>query len=627
VQDLIWLTIALPLAGAVLLLFFGRRIGEPVSGWIGTATVAGSFVIAVSAAVGFFGKGGDESATVDLFTWIPSLNLEVEFLWDPLSVMMVLIVTGVGSLIHFYSISYMHGDERYGRFFSYLNLFIASMLILVLGGNFGLLFVGWELVGLSSYLLISFWFEKRSAAAAGKKAFIVNRIGDFGFLIALMVIFASFGTFTYGTVFEEAATVLTPAAATAITLLLLVGAIGKSAQLPLHIWLPDAMEGPTPVSALIHAATMVTAGVYMIVRAAPLYDLSSFSRTTVATIGAVTALFAATIAISQRDIKRVLAWSTISQLGFMFLGVGATAYVASMFHLMTHAFFKGLLFLGAGSVIHAMSGEQDMRKMGGLARLLPITFVTMVVGALALSGVAPLSGFWSKDEILAVTYAQGGWFVVLWLFGLVAALMTAFYIARLIILTFLGDRRWNDAEVHPHESPVIMTAPLVVLAVLAAFAGFLNTPWRLSLEHFLEPVLEGVTQGHIPAGVTPWVLAVISVGVAVAGIVWSILRYLRPDELPEEDSLAWRWVRNGYYVDDLYGNTIVLPGKLAAAWLAFVFDQRVIDGFVNGVGVTFRRLGAGMRPMQTGFVRQYALILTFGAVALVGWFLVRGTMG
>ncbi len=619
--DLIWLAIALPLGGALLLLTAGRRIGEPAAGWIASSTVGAGFVLAAINTVGFV-QGGEHGETVRLFEWIPGLGLDATLLWDPLAAMMTLIVTGVGTLIHVYSIGYMHGDPRYGRFFAYLNLFAASMLILVLGGNFGLLFVGWELVGLSSYLLISFWFERPSAAAAGKKAFVVNRIGDFGFLIGLMAIFAMFGTFSYGTVFEEAAEVLTTGGATAITLLLLVGAAGKSAQLPLHVWLPDAMEGPTPVSALIHAATMVTAGVYMVARTGALFELAPFSSGVVATLGAATALFAATVALAQWDIKRVLAWSTISQLGFMFLAVGATAYVAGMFHLMTHAFFKALLFLGAGSVIHGMADEQDMRKMGGLRKAMPVTFATMAVAWVAISGIPPFAGFWSKDELLAVTFNQGGWYVVLWAVGIVTALLTAFYMTRLMYLTFFGSPRWDDG-VHAHESPAVMTAPLVVLAGLSAVGGFINTPWRLTLEHFLEPAFELVELGHAGEGLTPWLLAAVSVAAALIGIALAWRRYAGRDAVPEEATLSWRVLRGGYYLDDVYGNTMVLPGKLASAWLAFVADQRVVDGAVNGVGLLVRRFGAALKPVQSGFVRNYGVILLAGTIGVLGWMLLR----
>ncbi|MBT8211975.1 MAG: NADH-quinone oxidoreductase subunit L [Acidimicrobiia bacterium] len=620
--DVIWLVVLFPLLGFLTLLFFGRRIGEPRAGYIGSATVIGSFLVALIAAFDFI-AGEGEAHTVVLFEWMPSLGLDVAFLWDPLSAAMTLVVTGVGALIHVYSIGYMHGDPRFGRFFTYLNLFIVSMLLLVLGDNFGVLFVGWELVGLSSYLLISFWFTKPTAAAAGKKAFVVNRIGDVGFLVALMLIFSSFGSLAYGEVFEHAPEVLSGAMATAVTLLLLVGAAGKSAQLPLYVWLPDAMEGPTPVSALIHAATMVTAGVYMVARTGALFELAPTSAGIVATVGALTALFAATIAVGQKDIKRVLAYSTISQLGYMFMAVGAAAYVAGVFHLVTHAFFKALLFLGAGSVIHTMADEQDMRKMGGLRSKMPITFATMAIAWLAISGIPPLSGFWSKDEILAVVFGRGGAWTVLWAIGIVTAGLTAFYMTRLMYLTFFGSPRWDDG-VEPHESPAFMTLPLVALGAASAIAGFMNTPWRLGFEHFLEPTFERfeVALSHPPGGLTPWILAGVSVLVALAGIAIGRRRY--GTAMPVEEGLWWDRVENGYYVDDVYGTTLVAPGKRASEVMAFSFDAKVVDGIVNGTGRVVRAFGTAMRPLQSGFVRSYGIGILAGSVGLLVWFLSRG---
>ncbi|HDH24904.1 MAG TPA: NADH-quinone oxidoreductase subunit L, partial [Actinobacteria bacterium] len=494
----IWLIILLPALGTVFLHFFGRRIGEPLAGWIASSMIGGSFLIGLIAAIPLF-QGGAEPQVVRVFDWIPALGATVEFLWDPLAALMVLVVAGVGAVIHVYAIGYMRGDDRFGRFFVYLNLFATSMLILVLANNFAVLFVGWELVGLCSYLLISFWYVRPSAAAAGKKAFIVNRIGDFGFLIGLMIIFATFGTLSYTTVLDDPGKLLGAGAATAVGLLLLVGATGKSAQLPLYVWLPDAMEGPTPVSALIHAATMVTAGVFMIARTSAIYALSDTASIVVATIGALTAFFAATIAMAQSDIKRVLAYSTISQLGYMFLGVGSAAYVAGVFHLMTHAFFKALLFLGAGAVIHAMSDEQNIFKMGGLWSKMKTTGITMVIATLAISGIPPFAGFWSKDEILGTVFNRGGWWIVLWAIGLITAGLTAFYMTRWFVLTFLGEPRWEEG-VHPHEAPKVMTIPLMVLAVLATVGGLINTPFRAGLEHFLEPSFEGVGLAGEPGG-------------------------------------------------------------------------------------------------------------------------------
>jgi len=612
------LIVALPLAGMLFLFAFGKRLGEPLSGVIGSLAVVSSFVIALVIGLDFFsGEGSTE--TVRWFEWLPGLGVAAELRWDQLSALMTLVVTGVGSLIHIYSIGYMHGDPLFGRFFTYLNLFITSMLILVLANNFALLFVGWELVGLSSYLLISFWFERDTAAAAGKKAFVVNRVGDVGFIVALMLIFSVFGSFAFETVFEAAHSELTVAMATAIALLLLVGAAGKSAQLPLYVWLPDAMEGPTPVSALIHAATMVTAGVYMVARTAPIFELAPIAAATVAIVGAATALFAATIAMAQRDIKRVLAYSTISQLGYMFMGVGAAAYVAGVFHLMTHAFFKALLFLGAGSVIHGMSDEQDMHKMGGLAKKMPVTFATMAIAWLAISGIPPLAGFWSKDEILAAVFERGGLWQVLWGVGLVTALLTAFYMTRMMWLTFFGEPRWTK---EPHESPRMMTVPLMVLAGLSVVGGLVNTPFKTSLEHFLDPVFEGLHMAHAPDGSVAWILAAVSVAAGVIGISMAVMRYR--SRVPAEDGLGWKVLSNGYYVDDMYAGVFARGGKLGAAWLAFRFDARGIDGAVEGVGALTRRVAGWLRPLQTGFVRSYGLAIVAGSVGLLAWFLSRG---
>ncbi|MFV1961570.1 MAG: NADH-quinone oxidoreductase subunit L, partial [Acidimicrobiia bacterium] len=584
--EVIWLVIALPLLGAVFLHFFGRYMREPWSGWLASGAIASSFVVALIAAIPFF-QGGESGSTVLLWEWMPAIGANLEMLWDPLAAFMTLIVTGVGALIHVFAIGYMHGDERIPRFFTYLNLFAASMLILVLAGNYAMLFLGWELVGLSSYLLIGFWFVKPSAASAAKKAFIVNRIGDFGFLIALMLVFTAFGTLSYTGVFERAGAELTTGLATAIALLIFIGAAGKSAQIPLYVWLPDAMEGPTPVSALIHAATMVTAGIYLIARSAAIFELSPIAQTIVATIGVLTALWAATIAVSQRDIKRVLAYSTISQLGYMVLAVGTTAYVAGLFHLMTHAFFKALLFLGAGSVIHAMNGEQDMGKMGGLFKKMPVTGIMMAIATAAITGIPPFAGFWSKDEILASVFERGGWFSVLWIVGLATAVITGFYMMRLFMLVFFGKSQW-DENVDPHESPRVMTVPLILLAALVTFGGLINTPLRLTLENFLEPSFELISLQHPPENVwTLVVLALLSVLAGAAGIFAAWLLYRRPAEDWKrfEDRLQpiWGLWEDAYGVDDIYGRTLVAPGKKAATAAAFGFDLPVIDGTVNGV--------------------------------------------
>jgi len=612
--DALWLVIALPLVGSTVNLFFGKRIGQPFAGWIAFVFVALAWVVALPATVSLV-DGSIPVETNYLFTWIPVVGADIALLWDPLSALMTMIVTGIGSLIHLYSIGYMRGDERYPRFFSFLNLFIASMMILVLAANYAMMFIGWELVGLSSYLLISFWFTKPAAAAAGKKAFIVNRIGDWGFLVALMIIFASFGTFDFLTIFASAPAIITVGTATAITLLLFVGAIGKSAQIPLYVWLPDAMEGPTPVSALIHAATMVTAGVFMIARSAVLFEMAPTTGAIVAVVGTLTALVAALIAVSQTDIKKVLAYSTISQLGYMVLAMGVGAYTAGIFHLTTHAFFKALLFLGAGSVIHAMAGDQDMRRMGGLRKYMPITFITMGAGWLALSGVFPFSGFWSKDEILAATFAKGGWYIGLWAIGLLVALLTAFYMTRLFVMTFLGKPRWEDG-VHPHESPATMTIPLIILGFFTVSFGLVNTPARLAFEHFLEGSFEYVhhVQGLSIRAIIG--LATIALIVAIAGIVWGWLKYHR-SELPAEDGKFWQRSRDAFGVDEFYGRTIVEPGKSASEWAADVFDVKVLDGIAHGIGSGTRSFGNVLARLQTGQVRAYA-----GGVAIAGVLLI-----
>ncbi|HEX7099551.1 MAG TPA: NADH-quinone oxidoreductase subunit L [Acidimicrobiia bacterium] len=626
-SDFLWLVIALPLAGSVALHFLGRFMREPLPGWLATLAIAGSFAVAAGAAIPFFAGTGETEHLV-IWEWMPAIGATFELQWDPLSALMALVVTGVGTLIHIFAIGYMHGDERFHRFFTYLNLFAASMLTLVLAGNYAMLFVGWELVGLCSFLLIGFWFTRPSASAAAKKAFVVNRIGDLGFLIGLMVMFATFGTLSFEGVLERAGAELTAGTATAIGLLFLVGAAGKSAQVPLYVWLPDAMEGPTPVSALIHAATMVTAGVYVVARSSPIYAESAVASGVVAVIGAITAIWAASIAIGQRDIKKVLAYSTVSQLGYMFMGVGATAYVAGVFHLMTHAFFKALLFLGAGSVIHAMSDEQDMYKMGGLARRMPVTAATMGIATLAIAGIPPLAGFWSKDEILGALFERGGIYSALWVVGLITALMTAFYMTRQWVLVFTGEPRWDEG-VEPHESPRVMTLPLLALAVLSVVAGFVNTPFRFALEHFLEPAFEGVEMQHAPEG---WgmflVLAALSSLAGVAGVAAGWLAYNRPADawrrFQEGFGRLWTAWEEAYRIDDLYGAVIVAPGRRIAEATAFQIDSKVIDGAVNGVGALFFRIGSGLRLLQTGYVRNYGAGFAAGLLIVAIWLVMRG---
>ncbi len=626
--DFLWLIIALPLAGSAVLHFTGRFLKEPLAGWLASAAVAGSFVIAAVAAIPFI-EGGEHGTTVMLYEWMPAIGASMEILWDPLSALMTLVVAGVGALIHVFAIGYMHGDDRFSRFFTYLNLFTASMLTLVLAGNFAMLFLGWELVGLCSYLLIGFWFTRPTAAGAAKKAFVVNRIGDLGLMVGLMLVFTTFGTLSYAGVFERAGDELSAGLATAIGLLFLLGAAGKSAQVPLYVWLPDAMEGPTPVSALIHAATMVTAGVYLVARSAPIFELSTAAQVTVATIGAATAIWAASIALAQRDIKRVLAYSTVSQLGYMFLAVGATAYVAGIFYLMAHAFFKALLFLGAGSVIHAMSDEQDMHKMGGLFKKMPVTAVTMGIATLAIAGIPPLAGFWAKDEILASAFERGGWFSFLWIIGLVTALLTAFYMTRQWVLVFLGSPRWNEG-VEPHESPRVMTTPLIALAALSLFGGLVNTPFRTTLEHFLEPAFELVELQHPPEGIFMFVLlAGVSVVAGLAGVAAAYLAYRRPAEVWRgfEDGFEplWGMWEQAYGVDELYGRLMVAPGKQVAEIAAFSFDVPIIDGAVNGVGRVFRDLAIWARPIQTGYVRNYGAVFLAGTIVIVIWLVAGGS--
>jgi NADH-quinone oxidoreductase subunit L len=546
-------------------------------------------------------------------------------------------VTGVGFLIHVYSVGYMSHDPSFRRFFLYLNLFMFAMLTLVLADNFLLMFVGWEGVGLCSYLLIGFWYTRPSAAEAGKKAFIVNRIGDFGFLLGMLTLFAWGGSLNYERLFAVAPHVFAvgSVAVTFATLALFLGATGKSAQLPLYTWLPDAMEGPTPVSALIHAATMVTAGVYMVARCHVLFRLAPISLETVAVVGAATALFAATIGLAQNDIKRVLAYSTVSQLGYMFFALGVGAFASGIFHLMTHAFFKALLFLGAGSVIHALSDEQDLRKMGALAPKLPWTHGVMLVATLAIAGLPPLSGFFSKDEILSAAYASGHYGV--WITGLLGAALTAFYMFRLYLLCFRGESRVShEAEHHLHESPRIMIAPLVVLAVLSVVGGWVGLPFQQgghAFERWLAPVFapaeasEGVAAAaheaiHLSAGVE-WMLILLSVAVAVMGIAIAFRVYGKSsaEPLAERAPAVYGALSHKYWVDEFYDAMVVRPLHALSQLLWQVMDARVVDGIVNGVAHTFEGLSAVARLFQTGFVGTYALFLTIGVAALVAHFL------
>ena len=634
--DLVWLIPALPLAGFLLLVAFGRRLGEPGAGWVATLASAGSFLATVVVFAGLVGEDQhNRSHVVTLFEWLPAggFSVDLAFLADPLSITMALFVTGIGTLIHLYSIGYMHGDASFSKFFVYLNLFVFSMLMLVLGDNLLVTFLGWEGVGTCSYFLISFWFAKDENASAGKKAFVTNRVGDWGFMLAMFLAFATVGSLSYSTLAEEAPG-MAPVTATAIALLLFVGACGKSAQLPLFVWLPDAMAGPTPVSALIHAATMVTSGVFLMTRVNPLlaqaYD---WAPDVIAWVGVITALFAATIAVAQTDIKKVLAYSTVSQLGYMFLGLSAGAWSAALFHLVTHAFFKGLLFLGSGSVIHGMHGEQDMLKMGGLRRAMPRTFVTFVAGAAALSGLPLLSGFFSKDEILARTFANGGFHVLLWAVGVACAALTAFYTWRMVALTFFGEARYDAHHVHPHESPAVMTVPLAVLAVLAVGGGLLNLPHVLPfagvLEHWLEPVTragdallwraDGGEAPHLSAGLE-W--ALLGLGAAVAlffahrGFHGYTAGPARDDALRAGQPELARFLEGAWQIDRAYEERIVEPLRAGASVLSDQVDQRAIDGAVNGAGSLTSALGGRLRALVDGQVKHYALWMGAGAAVL-----------
>jgi NADH-quinone oxidoreductase subunit L len=629
--DLIWLVPLLPAAGAALLLLGGKRIGDPLAGWIATLLSAASFVATVFAFLALRSLDESEREHVrTMYTWIQTGGLKVSlgFLVDPLSLTMLLFVTGVGTLIHLYSVGYMHGDPRFSRFFAYLNLFLASMIVLVSGSSFLVTFLGWEGVGLCSYLLISFWFERESAAVAGKKAFVTNRVGDVGFMLAMFLYFSKFGTLDYSAL--TGAGRLAGGTVTAIALLFFLGAVGKSAQIPLHVWLPDAMEGPTPVSALIHAATMVTAGVFLVCRAHPLFDASPAAAHTVAWIGAATALFAASVAVVQNDIKRVLAYSTVSQLGYMFLAAGLGAYSAAIFHMVMHAFFKALLFLGSGSVIHGMHDEQDMRKMGGLRKYMPLTAGTFIVGWLAIAGVFPFAGFWSKDEILAKAWFDGSY--ALWAVGLAAAVLTAYYMTRQVRLVFYGEERFDDT-VHPHEAPSTMTGPLAVLAVLSVVGGLINLPFvNQGLEYltkWLEPAFHGVPPIEASGFATAAIIAGVALTASVLAILAAVNVYRRglaadgTDPTVERLGPFARVLANAWYVDTAYSWMVGGPGRAAASFLADGVDARGVDAAAVGVGRGARAAGTGLRTVQTGRVRSYALAIFAGAVLLVAFMATR----
>ncbi len=632
VEQLVPLIPLLPLLGFAIIGVGGKRLPKPVVSLLGPGVVGASFLVALTVFFQLFSlPPSGRNIVAKVFSWMVAGNFSVDiaFLIDPLSMVMTLVVTGVGFLIHVYSVGYMGHDAGYRRYFAYLNLFTFSMLCLVLGSNFLLMYLGWEGVGLCSYLLIGFWYEKKSASDAGKKAFIVNRVGDFGFALGVMLIFTTFGTLDFGGVFSQASSLSSTGGrnlATAITLLLFLGATGKSAQIPLYTWLPDAMEGPTPVSALIHAATMVTAGVYMVARCHALFILAPFTLAVVAVVGALTAIMAASIGLVQNDIKRVLAYSTISQLGYMFLACGVGAFGAGIFHLVTHAFFKALLFLGAGSVIHALSGEQDLRKMGGLRKYLPVTYVTFLIATLAISGVPLLSGFFSKDQILSAAFFSphgGSW---LWLLGIVTASMTAFYMFRLFFLTFSGRcRASEEVQHHIHESPHSMTVPLMVLAFLAVIGGYIGLPHAMggvnAIAGYLAPVFSGLPHLPEPSLGMEYLLMATSVIVAALGISLAYYFYIRSPQAAErlKKNFAYPLLLNKYYVDEIYQALIVSPIVAGSRWVWQKFDLGIIDGAVNGSAQLVEKLAHWGRQLQTGYVRQYAMAVVMGVVLILAY--------
>lgn len=624
INSLLWLVPLLPLLGFVINGLGRNTLSKSLVGFIGSGVIFASFAISVCL---FFELHGSvqKQFPVELFDWISvgNLHIPLSFLFDPLSSIMLLIITGVGFLIHIYSIGYMHDDAGFGKFFSYLNLFIFFMLILVLGSNYIVMFIGWEGVGLCSYLLIGFWYTNSNYASAAKKAFVMNRIGDLGFLLGVFLIFNTFGSVEFAKVFPQAAGMMPSSGTiTLITILLFIGACGKSAQLPLFTWLPDAMAGPTPVSALIHAATMVTAGIYMIARSSVLFDLAPTTQDIIAIIGTATALTAAIIALTQTDIKKVLAYSTVSQLGYMFLGLGVGAYTGSFFHVLTHAFFKALLFLGAGSVIHAMHHEQDMRHMGGLRGKLKTTFATMMIGTIAIAGLPPFSGFFSKDEILAHAYAHNK---VLWAIGLLTAFLTAFYMFRMMFLTFSGKYRGtHHAEEKIHESPSTMTLPLIVLAVLAAIGGLINIPHVFGGNEWLAHWLSGagIAQHELDLDhTTEFALMGVSVLAALAATLYAYTKYVKNAHVPVADegkrSAFAKLSYHKFYLDELYDTIIRKPLDAFSRFFYRIIDKKVIDGLVNGLGWTASEGSKGLRLLQSGNVGFYIFMMVFGIVALL----------
>lgn len=630
----------LPLAAFIINILFGRKYLKEKAHWVSILAVAGSWVVAVMTLIDVL---SGKKINQDLYSWIISgdFKVSVGFLIDQLTAVMLIVVTTCSTLIHIYSVGYMHGDTGYYRFFAYLSLFTFSMLMLVMANNFLQLYFGWEAVGLCSYFLIGYYFDKKSASDAGKKAFIVNRFGDFGFGLGVIMIFLTFGTIYYEPVFSQAGGFAAQTVnflgyevhlMTLIALLLFCGAIGKSAQMPLHVWLPDAMEGPTPVSALIHAATMVTAGVFLVARCSPIFSLSEIALMVVALTGAITSLFAATIGLVQNDIKRIIAYSTISQLGYMFLACGVGAYTAAVFHLYTHAFFKALLFLCAGSVMHAMSGELDLQKMGGLKKYMPVTYITMLLASLSIAGVPGFAGFFSKDEILWLAYAGSspvGKFV--WVVGTIVAFLTAFYSFRLIFLTFHGKFRGTHEQAHHlHESPKTMTIPLLLLCVGAVASGWVGIPHFLGggahFTEFMMPVL-----GHPEAHGThaeEWIVMGISVIAGLSGIGLAALFYLVKTDIPVRLAQNYKWMHNllfnKYYIDELYSFTIVKPTIwISKNILIGITDTRIIEAVVNGIPKAIGAFSQQLRKIQTGLLQHYAAIMATGILIIIAFFLLR----
>lgn len=628
VLDIVWLIPILPLLGFIINGAFRNFLSKGVSGLIGSGVILASFALSIFVFLQVK-NGNVHVAHYFNFINIESIKIGFDFKIDQLSSIFLLIITGVGFLIHVYSTSYMHDEPSndFAKYFSYLNLFIFSMLLLIMGGNYIIMFIGWEGVGLCSYLLIGYWFKNNDYTNAAKKAFIMNRIGDLGFLLAVFWLIAKLGTVSYDEVFSAASLAkLSATDITGITLLFFVGATGKSAQIPLYTWLPDAMAGPTPVSALIHAATMVTAGIYMIARSNILYTMAPATQCVVAIIGLTTAVLAATIALKQNDIKKVLAYSTVSQLGYMFLGLGVGAYTGAVFHVMTHAFFKALLFLGAGSVIHAMGGEQDMRNMGGLKKYMSVTHITFLLGCIAIAGIPPFSGFFSKDEILAATFAKNP---VYWGIGVLTAMMTAFYMFRLYAMTFLGKfRGTHEQEHHLHESPAAITFPLIVLAILAVIGGFVGVPDVFvhgghKLGEFLAPAfaqtntyVEAHHLQHELSHNTEYILMGTSVLLALIGIAYAWNKYSKYEKTTEESTGLTTMLENKWYVDELYDTIIIRPIRSLSLFFSNIVEKKGIDGIVNGVGKGVNYGSRQLRWLQSGQVGVYVLLMVIGMLIL-----------